>query len=347
MQLKRTVMKRNRGSVAALAFVAVVPLVAGIGAVAVDSMHFNDARGALQRATDAAALAGAQDLGNYIGTKNKTGTTVDPVNEEPVNYALELARMNAVDGAVGLWNNSNRSVKATIRFDATLGGGGVATQPNRCDVTASVFIRSIFAQIFGNFGQTVNSASSAGFLSVNRVSGYAPMLVSWNDPDRDKLPLRTAVTGNTYTVTIKEMGNKISNAVWIDEKTPELIKLENYIAGLPGATRPDLPTYSIGDTVKTSNGEKGSVGQNLTVLEGKDLIFLVTDDNGDGLTAVGRPVHVITRMIGLSNARIDSTPGKDGYSITGELFPVVQGTYDPGAPANPVSFGPVQVRLIQ
>ena len=46
--MKRKANSRNRGSVALLAFIAVVPLVAAIGGFAVDCMHVNDAKGALQ-----------------------------------------------------------------------------------------------------------------------------------------------------------------------------------------------------------------------------------------------------------------------------------------------------------
>lgn len=346
--MKRRPSRRNRGSVAALAFVGVIPLIAAFGGLAVDSMHVNDARGALQRATDAAALAGAEYMNDYAGSKATTATSVGDGNELPVNYALQVASMNAVDGPLGLWQGSNRTISATIRHDASL--GGVATQPNRCDVTGSIYIRSIFAQIFGNFGQTVTASSSAGIAPVNKPVAFAPLLVSWTDPDPNSKVLRDTIAGTEYTVIIKDMGDKISNAIWIDSSAKTVNELIDYLAGNgPRPSYDALPDYKIGDTVKASNGEKGGVGKNLDKLTGKDLVFLITDDNGIGVTAVRKPEHIITRIVGMTDVRVDATPGRDGFSITGKLYPVVVGgESDPSAGPNPVTtFAPFQVRLIQ
>jgi Flp pilus assembly protein TadG len=183
-------MKRKRcrrsdhGSLAALAFVALVPLVAAIGGFAVDCMHVNDGKGELQRATDAAALGGALDLVNYAGTGAVTAQTVSNSNSEPVNVALQVGSMNAADGAQGVYTSApiSRTVTATIWNSANGIGGKLDTnnnRPDRCTVDATIQINSIFAKMFGNFSQTINTHSVAGQANkVNSLLTFFPILVS-------------------------------------------------------------------------------------------------------------------------------------------------------------------------
>jgi hypothetical protein len=176
--------RSNQGSLAALAFVALIPLVAAIGGFAVDCMHVNDGKGELQRATDAAALGGALDLVNYAGTGAVTAQTTSNSNCEPVNVALQVASMNAADGAQGVYTSApiNRTVRATIWNSANGIGGTIDTnnnRPDRCTVDATIQINSIFAKMFGNFSQTINTHSVAGQANkVNTLLTYFPILVS-------------------------------------------------------------------------------------------------------------------------------------------------------------------------
>jgi hypothetical protein len=337
--------RRNQGSVAALAFVATVPLLAAIGGIAVDCMHFNDAKGELQRATDAAALAGAEDLINYLGTKNTTGTSVSTSNEEPVNFALQVAALNPVDGPLGLWQSGDRSLSATIRYDSTL--AGPANIPNRCDVKGTIGIRSLFSQIFGNFGQTVITNSSAGETSLNTLYSYAPLLVSWVDPDPSNRILKNQAVNQPYTVEIKD--NQASNSVWILNNNQSDKAIIDHIANPsnPGAA---LPPIAIGDWIKSDNGQK-SAGKDFNLLLGKDVAFIVTGDNvGKDYLAKGKPLHQIIGYMVLHITSVDNTPGKNGYDLSGTLKPFVgYGTYNPTDPfkIQITTYAPFLVRLIQ
>jgi len=350
---------RNRGSVATLAFVAVVPLLAAFGGIAVDSMHYNDAMGELQRATDAAALAGAEDLNNYIGSKNTTASSVSSTNEEPVNFALDVATMNAVDGPIGLWQSSNRTVNATIRYDSKL--SGPANRPNRCDVSGQIFIRSLFAKMFGNFGQTVSTTSSAGYTALNTLPIYMPLLVSWVDPDPSGDILSSMGPGSTYTVEIKQSGKsssnnsnngKSNNSVWIWNNNQIDIEAIKHIAN--PSTNPfnpaDIPPESIGDYIKSDNGQK-SAGQDFGDLLGKDVGFIVTGDSvANDILAQGQPVHQIIGFVGMHVTGFDASPGNNGYSLTGTLEPLpASGSYVSTAPATGVTNGInlYQAKLIQ
>jgi Flp pilus assembly protein TadG len=348
--MKRSFTRRSRGSAAALAFVGVIPLIAAFGGVAVDSMHVNDARGALQRATDAAALAGAQDLANYASAPLPTSaTSVSSSNEEPLNYALQLASMNAVDGPIGLWQGSNRTVTATLRYDSTL--GGVATRPNRCDVQGSIFIRSIFAQVFGNFGQTVSTTSSAGIQAINTLDSYLPLLVSWVDPDMGGNKLKDVINNSTIPYTIHIKDNKVSNSVWIPTSNKIAKQMIDYLGDPVNNPKPspdDYPSYSIGDEIKSSNGIK-SAGTDFAPLAGKNVGILVTEDAVSGYLAKGQPVHKVYAFVGMHIISYDNDNKGNGYSLTGYLYPITGiGDLDPQGPKNPnVWTFPFQARLIQ
>lgn len=343
--MKRRQYSRKKGSVAALGFVAVVPLVAALTAFGVDCMHVNDASGELQRATDAAALAGSEDLGNYVGNKALTAQSVSSANEEPVNFALSTASLNAVDGPLGLWQGGQRSVSATIRYDSTL--AGPVNRPNRCDVTGTIQIKSVFAQVFGNFSQTVTTNSSAGLTSLNTLYSFAPLLVSEKDPDPSGRRLKDLAIDSIYTVGIKS--NDSSNSVWILNSNQDDIDAIMHIADPENNPGNNVPAYSIGDVIKSDNGQK-SAGQYFDKLVGKDVPFLVTNDSVDGdYLAKGQPVHTVVGFMVLHVTGYDNKGGKDGYSLTGNLRPVsFAGGYDPTKGTGTITtFAPFLSRLIQ
>lgn len=339
-------LRRNkRGSVSVLPFIALVPLLAAIGGFAVDCMHVNDARGELQRATDAAALAGAQDLANYDGSKLMTANSVDAANEEPVNFALQVASLNAVDGPLGVWHGGQRTVTATIRYDASI--PGPPNRPNRCDVTGSVKIDSFFAQCFGNFGQTVNSTSSAAFSQLNTLYSYMPLLVSINDLDPNGRKLEERQVGDEYTVIIKD--NKASNSVWILNSNKDLKAIIEHIADPVNNPGVQLPPVKIGDIIKSDNGMK-SAGKLFDQLMDKDVAFLITGDSIEtDYLAKGKPEHPVIGFMVMHVTQVDDNAKGNGYSLTGILKPaVLGGEFDPFGTTSQVStYAPFLARLVQ
>src|SRR6185437_3226588 len=91
---------------------------------------------------------------------------------------------NAADGAQGVYTSAaiSRIVTATIWNSANGVGGTVDTKdnrPDRCTVDATIQINSIFAKMFGNFTQTINTHSVAGQANkVNTLLTFFPILVS-------------------------------------------------------------------------------------------------------------------------------------------------------------------------
>jgi Flp pilus assembly protein TadG len=348
--------RRNQGSAAALAFVAVVPLVAAIGGFAVDCMHFNDAKGELQRATDAAALGGAQDLQSYNGTGiPASASSYSAANNEPLNFALATAAMNAVDGPIGLWSSSNRSITATIRYDSNF--PGTPTWPNRCDVATSVHINSLFERIIGNFGQNVNARASASMFPVTTVTTPAPLLVSIKDFDQNGHSVQSPGPGNTLTINIKD--NESSNAVWIfNNNTLDEDLLNHLIDPVKYPTLPLTPVtvndhtiggVEINDIIKSDNGTK-SAGKLFDQLVGKDIILLVTDASysDNNYTAKGTPVRTVIGFIGMHVSAADNTNKGNGYSLTGTLKPVSAiGTSNSGLTNPFTGFAPYIARLIE
>lgn len=338
-------LRTQKGSTAALAFIALVPLLAALGGFAVDCMHVNDAHGELQRATDAAALAGAQSLGDYKGTGSTTASSVSASNEQPVNYALQVSSLNAVDGPSGLWAGGNRTVTATIVYDPNF--SGPPNRPNRCNVTGQIGIKSFFAHIFGNVGQTVNTTSSAALTPLSTLYSFMPLLVSLNDFDPSGRKLEDQDVGDEYTVEIKS--NTSSNSVWILNSNKDCIAQLDHIADPANYPAVEMPPLSVGDWVKSDNGKK-SAGKQFQQLVGKDVAFVITGDAVDSdYLAKGQPLHQIVGFMVMHVTSADSSAGKDGYSLTGLLKPaVLNGTYNQNVPASQITtFSPFLARLVQ
>lgn len=338
-------LRSQKGSTAALAFIALLPLIGLLGGFAVDCMHVNDAHGELQRALDAAALAGAHDLGNFDGSKSTSAQTVSDGNEEPVNHALQVASLNAVDGPSGIWHSGDRTVTASIVYDPNF--PGPANRPNRCNVSGSIGLKSIFAQMFGNYGQSVNATASAALTSLTTLYSFMPLLVSINDLDPDNRKLEDQVVGNEFTVQVK--GNDYSNSVWILNSNKDCLAQLNHIADPATYPAVEMPPLSVGDFVKSDNGKK-SAGKIFDKLIGKDVAFVVTDDavNNDYL-AKGQPVHKIIGFMVLHVTSTDTQPGANGYSMTGILKPVaMNGAFSTTVPAPQITtFAPFLARLVQ
>ena len=131
----RQVWKDRRGVVAILAALGIFAFV-GFGAIVVDVAYVIDAHFALQAATNAAALAGAQDIGSG-GTPLTTAK----------NYSAYTGDMNAI---------SNITVAAPTVSITCLSGWGIAcstnqtpaTSANIIEVTETATVPVFFANLF-------------------------------------------------------------------------------------------------------------------------------------------------------------------------------------------------------
>ena len=136
-----TQLRSQRGSLGTLILAVIIPISFGIGAFALDMAHYSAVKGELQKAVDAAALAGAASL-----------------VEEPdqcENHALIVAEMNNADGKAV----SNLSDSTTVTVEVL---PCTDTSVGYVTVTASMAIRHMFAPIFGRATDTITTSSRAG-----------------------------------------------------------------------------------------------------------------------------------------------------------------------------------------
>jgi Flp pilus assembly protein TadG len=269
MRVKR--INRAKGSILALAFVAMVPLVAALGGYAVDVMHVNAERLALQRATDAAALAGANDVINYTGSLAASATAQSGGNEEMINWALGMAQCNPVDGRACMTAGAD-----TIRASAVVASGAspnynistsvsAGNPPNACQVIGSMRFRSLLLTIFGNFfGSSPTSFSTLA--TTSSLAGYLPgvhcfpMAVtltdvnSWNGKSLKQLSL-----GGTFWWALKQ------NAEWTGGPSGAGHSDPVIAAGLTAYGYPGSIPSTLGSFNYQTQGGVGPVGMNTTL----------------------------------------------------------------------------------
>jgi hypothetical protein len=252
-----------------------------------------------------------------------------------------VGALNAVDGPLGLWTGSTRTLTATILDDTTdtflaqLPGGA----PNRCNVSGQIYIHSLFAKIFGNFGQNINTFSSAAMLPIKTLGSPLILLVSNVDQDPSGKVLKNLTFGSTFTVQIK------TDSLWIANPDNTDKTIINNIADPANAVPVTLPPMSIGDYIKVDNGLK-SAGQLFDSLKGHTIFFAVTNDSANNpVLGQGQPVHQIIGFMGLYVT--GDTTKNPNPSLTGTLVSagIVNGLPSGSSPGS--TLGPFLVRLIQ
>lgn len=234
---KRKYVRNERGTLSALMITAVVLAGVFIGSLAVDPYHMQVVYAQLQNATDAAAIAGAQDL------------WTSPNSAEP--HALAIAAANYADGRAV----SSSSSGTTVLVNVTQPG---ANSTGEVQVTASMRVSHLFAPVFGRNSDVITVSSTAGRSStLQRVfagQGTLPISVAWSVPSDDGFSLSQKHVGDTIDLTINSQ--QYSNAAWTSLTTgvvdANLINSYlNYIASLS----------SSGSTTTTGNGN-GNSGSN-------------------------------------------------------------------------------------
>lgn len=294
--------RSNRGSMLALAFVGLIPLMFAIGGMAVDLMHVNDERGALQRATDAGALAGAEDIGRWTGSKTQQSSNFSgyTTNEEPVDYALKIAELNIVDGRHPVTNDlAGTTITAAMltQVNPDTVCSGANPRPTACRVTGTMRIRSLFAGWIGNWTQTVSTSSWAGATPINTIQLYFPVLVSRVMPDVNGYSLAgysdsTAPTppeyvvknsaplpnGATFTIGMQTGGPEAGqNSVWLFHSAKQDSDAIKFIAGVSN-NAPNEPTISLNQTIDCDDGVKASVAADFAYLQpGMSIVMPVTN----------------------------------------------------------------------
>ena len=136
-----TQLRNQRRSLGTLLLAVIIPISFGIGALALDMAHYSAVKGELQKAVDAAALAGAASL------------VEEP--EKCEDHALVVAEMNSADGRAV----SNLSDSTTVTVEVM---PCTDTDVGYVKVTANMAIRFMFAPIFGRESDLITTTSRAG-----------------------------------------------------------------------------------------------------------------------------------------------------------------------------------------
>ncbi|MBI4532546.1 MAG: hypothetical protein HY711_01255 [Candidatus Melainabacteria bacterium] len=324
--------RKQTGSLGTLLMAIGILIAVGLGSFAVDFAHVQAVRTQLQSATDAAALAGAQDL--YTNLANAA------------THALQLAAANTADGRAV----SNQSPGTTVAIQVTPPD---PINDGQVEVTAQMNIRHLLASIFGRNSDTIYSRSVAGRSStlrrLNSGQGF-PLAVSyWAPPGPGGLPLSSLEPGDTIELTINSQ--QFKNAAWtsltiqpandhyVSQAIDQLLGLTNDVPGF-------IPSVELGDTIFLMNGigshmELGRdtashsallaepllvmpVVENLPPMNqtGDVMGFIAVDVTGVTLSQRGGEVLTITGVLVRASVRGDDCPacdtGVDNTSL-GEL----------------------------
>jgi hypothetical protein len=207
-------MRNQRGGLVTLVLIGMIPLLIAFGAFAVDMKHQQTAQQQLQKATDAAALAGAEMLW-YDGTYNMGSNAYTADSNYPIvkQKAMQVAQLNIADGRSVSINTPGVTINVTVtdpqlpvvpppllspislqaqnlpvlpinlinnvlgQFTATSPG-----TPGRVQVQATMPVRNILGSIIGRPTDTVTATSIAGasgtLYSANAGQLF-PLVVSW------------------------------------------------------------------------------------------------------------------------------------------------------------------------
>jgi len=279
----------------------------------------------LQNATDAAALAGAQDL------------YTNPDNAE--THARLVAAVNQANGTLVSSTNPGVDVSVVVTRPAAANEGQV-------EVTASMRIRHWLAAIFGRLDDVISARSVAGASSLLRRvnAGKAfPLAVSLDAPGPNGWSLRSLHAGDTIELNINSQQQK--NAAWtsftLDPPNAHwLSDAIDYSLGLSSdeENRFLIPSVKVGDSINLENGVSGekSLGKNNAqhdaLLAAPMLILPVVND----LPPNNKESAVVGFVgVDVTDVRVNEGQG-EVLTIVGTLKPVTaEGDDCPSCPPGP------------
>jgi hypothetical protein len=304
--------RSERGSLAALGFIGMIPLLMAIGAFAIDLMHVNDTKGALQRSCDAAALAGAARLYSYDTDHGAAAQ----------NAAEAILRTNWCDGR--LIDNHDPNITYTVTFPK-IPVGGIGGQ---VQVDAQMRTHGLFSALFNSFTQTVTASSLAGFNGNNNVAFAGqvfPIALGLNLPDQSGVSLANRHIGDTFTIQFAPDGS--DNAGWTTLKGGGgASTIKGLIDGYKDASTSGAQAVQVNDDINLKNGEIASALSSVGAFAGKTVIVPVVDTNKFNHSAK------IEGFVGVTIVSVGSGSPKQIVAklAVGEM----NGAYDPSIPMN-------------
>lgn len=334
----RIILRSRSGSLASL-FIAVLVLVTFlIGAFSVDLGHIQLVTEQLQNATDAGALAGAQDLFTNLPNAEQSARTV--------------CAKNIADGRSVSSSTPGVTVEVYVTAPTT-------TTPGSVEVKGSMLISHLFGPMFGRNEDTIVVDSVAG-TSGNLFQIFAnqlfPLAVSIDTYPDGGSPLSEHKVGDVVTFDINSQRRKNAAFTSFTESTANARYISEAISQILGLSEVEpgfIPSVSIGDYINLNNGVVGQ--SELARGEVRDR-FLSLDYPLILPVIEGDPAYTRSRpIIGFIAFRPSSVSfgNKNGYveGITGQIVGAqVRGISGPAGPmaqySEPLSdaiVGPVQL----
>lgn len=291
--------RTKKGSLAALAFIGLMPLLVAIGAFAVDFMHYNSTRAELQKACDAAALAGALEVWQY----DKPTAGAGAANCEAA--ARAVAAMNPVDGRVvqdgadsDPWGHTTT---VTVQFPQST----TITTWKNCLVSARMHIRGLFSKIIQNWTQQVDVSALAGPAGASDTAvGLFPLAIEIGQNDMNGKKL------TDYVQDEEMMMNWSTNLYWTaftSHNESDVRAMEEYWMDPSNGTQP--PGVKLGQALDTTNGTQAKSIQMLPNFIGKVIALPIVDGGVlkgymallvTGAEATGNPKYIkgkLTRTV--------------------------------------------------
>ncbi|GEM_PF-910042 len=234
--------RANRGSIVALVPAGILMAVIGIGAFALDISHNVSVRSELQSATDAAALAGAQDLIS-ASTERNADTT-----------ALLIAAANTADGTP----IDNATTKTTVTSETSPWDN--STDSGTVQVDATVSVTNMFAKLFGHNSDDVHGHSMAkcwrSVTGIRSNEGF-PLMVSLDTAQGNPKPLYQMSIGDKFDIHINSQ--QFKNGAWTGFTTKNtnanwLKAVMDMALGFTPATPGYIPGATVGDSLELGNG---------------------------------------------------------------------------------------------
>lgn len=311
--------RSQNGSLAALAFVGMVPLLIAIGAFAVDTQNFQSSRAELQRACDAGALAGANLLYKY-------GTSPTTAQADIITRATTVTGLNESSGrSVANDTDSKTLTNVTVDVQPPAAGAPKALPPvpafgGTVRVSATMRVASLFAPIIKFGFQDVRAQGTAGPSGqANTALSRAlwPSVISLTNPDPLKVSLEKLEIGDTIQFEYQNPDG--SSAAWTAlEKYPGGNTNVNDIRDRmdqyrnPKASGIGHQPIKVGDEISVSNGNMETLYDKVkTDFSDKEVIVPVTESQlGPGDTKA--------KVIGFIAVTIKSVSKKDN-AITMQL----------------------------
>ncbi len=276
---------------AALALVGMIPLMIAIGAFAVDIMHINAVQSELQKACDAGALAGAQDLWEY---------STLPGN--PPARALTVTGLNLADGQFVSSLSPNTTVTATVTTVPTNSTGG------EVQVVASMGVDNIFAKIIGQPVVTVTcqaKAGQSGKVKRAAVGETFPIAISVDAVGVDGSQLWQHVQGDTITMEWH------TNVCWTAFTSHNASAVGNCISDYKHPETGTVPSVTVGTAVDCTNGVQASNLASMSSMIGKVINLPVI---------TGTSFNANNNVVGFVSLKVTGVTGSGaGTQVTGTL----------------------------